>query len=109
MILPNPVAAAEGHGAAPGPVAARQADAAAETVAQRTVLSLALLVLAGILVIGVGLIALVMLLGRRYRRVARQPLPRVAPVDPLFYLKPKPAPAGGEEPRAAPPTGNEPA
>jgi len=43
----------------------------------------------GILIAGVGLISLVMIWGNRMRRIARQPLPTVAPRDELWYLKNK--------------------
>jgi hypothetical protein len=84
-----------------------EAPRAAELSGRRTVIALALLAIAGILVLGAGMIALVMLLGRRYRRVARQPLPRVTAVDPLYYLKQKPAPANGNnQPEGAPSDGD---
>ena len=41
----------------------------------------------GILICGVGLLAMVLLWGSRIRRIAREPLPRVAPRDELWYLK----------------------
>lgn len=47
------------------------------------------LMIGGILIAGVGLISLVMIWGNRMRRIARQPLPTVAPRDELWYLKNK--------------------
>jgi hypothetical protein len=43
--------------------------------------------LGGILICGVALVALALLWGHRIRRIARQPLPKVAPRDELWYLK----------------------
>jgi hypothetical protein len=58
-----------------------------------------IVMIGGILICGVGLIAIVLLWGSRARRIARQPLPRVAPRDELWYLKGKPdtAPPGDTE------------
>lgn len=47
------------------------------------------MMIGGILIAGVGLLALVMIWGNRMRRIARQPLPTVAPRDELWYLRNK--------------------
>lgn len=57
--------------------------------AQRRAYDVGVVMLGGIVICGVGLIALVLLWGSRTRRIARQPLPKVAPVDELWYLKGK--------------------
>jgi hypothetical protein len=61
------------------------------------------LMLATILIAGVGLMALILLWGSRARRIARQPLPTVAPRDELWYLKNKKesATATGDDPPTA--------
>ena len=61
------------------------------------------LMIGGILIAGVGLLALVMIWGNRMRRIARQPLPPVAPRDELWFLrnkKPGPQATAGEPPAA---------
>lgn len=64
--------------AAPDPVDDLQA---------RRAITSAVVMLAAILICGVGLIAMVLLWGNRARRIARQTLPKVAPRDELWYLK----------------------
>jgi hypothetical protein len=56
---------------------------------QRTVAT-AVLLLLGIVGAGLILMLLVLLWGVRVRRIARAPLPGQSPVDPLWYLRPKP-------------------
>lgn len=48
-----------------------------------------IVMLGGILICGVGLIAIVLLWGSRARRIARQKLPKISPRDELWYLKHK--------------------
>jgi hypothetical protein len=70
--------------AAPGELLAGEAD-----VKKRS-LWLAFFMLAGIIVGGTLLLALVVMWGNRTRRLARRPLPPVAQRDELWFLKPKP-------------------
>lgn len=55
--------------------------------ARRRAYSMGVVMLGGILICGVSLVALALLWGHRMRRIARQPLPKVAPRDDLWYLK----------------------
>lgn len=55
---------------------------------QRNV-AVALVMLVGIMFVGLALIALTILWGFRVRRIARAPLPKRKPVDPLWYLRPE--------------------
>jgi hypothetical protein len=57
---------------------------------RRRAYTMGMVMLGGILICGVGLIAAALLWGSRARRIARQPLPRIAPRDELWYLKNKP-------------------
>ena len=50
-------------------------------------LTTAILMLGGVLFIGAMTIVLILLWGFRVRRIARRPLPRTTPVDPLWYLR----------------------
>ncbi|MFN0054859.1 MAG: hypothetical protein ACKV0T_22025 [Planctomycetales bacterium] len=63
--------------------------------------------LGGILIIGVGLISAALLWGHRVRRIARQPLPKVAPHDPFWHLKGPKGPAA-ETSSEAPPSSDPP-
>lgn len=77
------LAAAEAF-AAPGELLTSEAD-----VKKRS-LWLAFFMLAGIIIGGTMLLALVVMWGNRTRRLARRPLPPVAQRDELWFLKPKP-------------------
>jgi hypothetical protein len=59
---------------------------------RRRAYTMGMVMIGGILICGVGLIAAALLWGSRARRIARQPLPRIAPRDELWYLKNKPDP-----------------
>lgn len=54
-----------------------------------TMVSLAVLLLMGIVTLGVLLLAVVLLLGSQARRLARQPLPEIPPQDPDWFLRKK--------------------
>ena len=59
------------------------------------------MMIGGILIAGVGLLALVIIWGHRVRRIARQPLPKVTQRDELWFLKHKkqePASSADEPP-----------
>lgn len=45
--------------------------------------------LGGILILAILLFAIVLIIGRRYKRIVREPLPEAKPGDPLWYLKDK--------------------
>ena len=53
-------------------------------------LDIGTVLLGGIIILGILLIAIVMILGKQFRRIAREPLPNVKQNDPLWYLKEKP-------------------
>lgn len=59
------------------------------------ILSAAFLLLMGIVTLGVLLLATVLLLGSRARRVAREPLPESPPQDPDWFLRKKLEPPAG--------------
>ena len=83
---PRPAARVEGAQPAPDP------QAAARTRAQQRRLMAGLVIVAGILALGLALIALVIVWGHRARGVSRRPLDSAAEGDPLWFLKPeKPA------------------
>lgn len=65
------------------------------------ILSAAFLLLMGIVTLGVLLLATVLLLGSRARRVAREPLPETPPQDPDWFLRKKLEPPAGSH--TAPP------
>jgi hypothetical protein len=65
------------------------AETADREQARRGAFFSGVVMLGGILICGVGLIAVVLLWGNRTRRMARQSLPKVAPRDELWYLKHK--------------------
>jgi len=67
-----------------------------EEAARRRAYSTGIVMLGGILICGVSLVALALLWGNRMRRIARQPLPKVAPRDDLWYLKAKDKPDVGD-------------
>lgn len=81
--------------AAPRPGLQRGTEAAQSLTA-------GVLMLAGILLAGFGLLLFVVLWGHRTRRVVREPLPPTSPVDELWFLKRSP-PASRDEPPAAAP------
>lgn len=67
-----------------------------EGAARRRAYSMGIVMLGAILICGVSLVALVLLWGHRVRRIARQPLPKVAQRDDLWYLKAKDKPDIGD-------------
>ena len=67
-----------------------------DSPAKTQALSFAFVMLAGIIVGGAMLLALVVIWGNRTRRLARSPLPPVAPRDELWFLKPRKE--SGDEP-----------
>jgi hypothetical protein len=58
-----------------------------EEAARQRALTSAILMLGGVLFIGAMMIVLILLWGFRVRRIARKPLPRSTPIDPLWYLR----------------------
>jgi hypothetical protein len=111
LVLSRGAAAVGQEPESPEPTAGGQADSSPETgpanprqqpadrdAARQRAYSLGVVMIGGILILGVGLVALVLLWGNRMRRIARQPLPKVAPRDELWYLKSKKEPAAESEP-----------
>ncbi len=70
-------------------VPAEQANAE-EIERRRKMAEVGLLILYGIIIVGLFLVGMVVVLGRRYRRLARQAAPQCKPIDPFWYLKSDP-------------------
>lgn len=97
---------------AAGPVGALPPDSLAakaeeETKSKRRAVAVASILLALVTVTGLSLIGLIVILGRRTRRMAKQPLPGGRPLDELWFLRklrgsarPPPPEDDGEPPAA---------
>ena len=81
----------DGHGTAAAPDISDHPppSSAADEQAKRQALSFGFIMLAGIIVGGALLLALIVIWGNRTRRLAQSPLPPVSKRDELWYLKPK--------------------
>jgi ABC-type Fe3+ transport system permease subunit len=69
-------------------VSTTQADPGNEAEKERAV-TVGMLLLALVISVFAGLLFVVVLLGRRVRRMARKPTARIVPGDELWFLKPK--------------------
>ena len=65
---------------------------------RKTWIRQALVMLLGIILSGILLLMIAALWGRRARRLARKPLPSVTKPNELWFLKPKPAAEGEDDP-----------
>jgi hypothetical protein len=105
-IRPKPIPQGEQPAAADEPARADEPAPILEDdeEARRRAYSTGMVLIGGILITGVGLLAIVLLWGNRARRIARQPLPKVTARDELWYLKgkkpqlPNAPPSPGESP-----------
>lgn len=59
-----------------------------DTEARERARQLGVVMLGGIVIIGIALLAFVLIWGNRVRRTAREPLPPVARVNEMWFLKP---------------------
>ncbi|MGQ0635891.1 MAG: hypothetical protein ACT4QC_14865 [Planctomycetaceae bacterium] len=85
-----------------GAPAPRESMPADRQEAAKRAYATGIVMLGGILICGVGLVAMALLWGSRTRRIARQSLPDVALRDELWFLKHKPpTPAADDPPQAS--------
>lgn len=73
-----------------GATKAEAADKVDDREAKERAVSAGILVLLGITIAGMGMVLLVMIWGRRVRRISLRSSGKTAPADPFWYLRAKP-------------------